>query len=80
MADLLPEQMAPKREELAIPSLEAKAGDRHQRMVAISVLSRCFPQDVVELIAYMQDKSGVCRVVLGSLRLHIQVASSETPL
>ena len=62
MADLLPEYMAPKREESALSSL-FPARKRKQVtdinpwlqcfMTYVSVMSRRFPQDVVELLVYM---------------------------
>ena len=64
MADLLPEQMAPKREESGLSLLFLAQKHKHVTdinvwlqcfMVYISVMSRRFPQDVVELIAYMAN-------------------------
>ena len=64
MADLLPEQMAPKKEESALSSLFPARKCRQVTdinlwlqcfLTYISVMSRQFPQDVVELMAYMAN-------------------------
>ena len=62
MADLLPEQMAPRKEEPACSSLFPARKRRQVTdidqwlqcfMAYVSVMSRRFPQEVVELMAYM---------------------------
>ena len=62
MADLLPEHMAPKKEESALSSLfparkRKQVTDINQWLQClityVSVMSRRFPHDVVELMAYM---------------------------
>ena len=64
MADLLPEQMSPKKEESDLSSLFPSQKRRQVTdinpwlqcfMTYVSVMSRRFPQDVVELMAYMAN-------------------------
>ena len=64
MADLLPEQMAPKKEESALSSLFPARKCRQVTdinlwlqciMTYVSVMSRQFPQDDVKLMAYMAN-------------------------
>lgn len=82
MADLLPEHMAPKREESALSSL-FPARKRKQVtdinpwlqcfMTYVSVMSRRFPQDVVELLVYMGNIHKASMEFAGQSWVHYDV-------